>query len=620
MGEESRELLAGEVHFWRLDTSVWRRVLEGVRELGLDIVSTYVAWNVHELAPGEFDFEGRTDPRRDLLGFLQMAREMGFWVLLRPGPYIYAEWPNSGIPDRVVPLHRTHPEFRREAELWIRAVSESVRPFLATHGGPVVLVQADNEADAWSDVYRSALGTSSNAVEALTSPTQLPRLLEHVRLRQAYATEIVRWTVAAYRKWGIDVPIYANTYSAWEVQDWRAIGAECDLVAPDIYPTSALAYSADEHRQVLDAVRYARVASSMAFVAEFESGIWHGWHTRIGALAATHYVLLGLSALQAGVHGWSWYMLVNRDNWYMSPLNELGVKRPDLAPAFEALVRDFRALQPSGLQKQVWTGVTFDVLHRGASIETDSGDALLRALYAADIDYEVFDVDSGAPATPLLLYAGPRWLSPEAQARLRDYAAKGGTLVFLQTLPLADERLQPLNVLGIAEPTGVTTAASPQRVTLGLGLDSITLSSPAVLVYDTVPGEPIVAERVAPDPPTQEGGYLHVQLPVGQRWTCGYVQSIGAGRIVVLGVAPTPELLVALHHWLGVPIPSRFAASGLTSAVFQRNADDEVVAICTNVTDFDGDTTLELDVPGHVSRLSVRVPPHSGTWLTVPRA
>src|SRR5262249_5640794 len=153
--------------------------------------------------------------RLDLIGFLELAQREGFWVLIRPGPYIYAEWPNSGIPDRVVPYHRLHTTYLEEAQRWIAAVSEVLGPF---QGEPVVLLQADNEADPWADVYRSPL-----------SPDRT--------LRHAYATEIVRWTVAAYRACGIEVPIYANTYIDFGIQDWRSIGAECDLVGPDIYPT-----------------------------------------------------------------------------------------------------------------------------------------------------------------------------------------------------------------------------------------------------------------------------------------------------------------------------------------------------------------------------------------------
>src|SRR5918999_1404383 len=94
VGDESRLLLSGEIHYWRLDRTRWRSALEATRHIGLDIVSTYVPWNVHVPERGQGDFGS-------VLAFIELAQELGFWVLARPGPYIYAEWPNSGIPDRV---------------------------------------------------------------------------------------------------------------------------------------------------------------------------------------------------------------------------------------------------------------------------------------------------------------------------------------------------------------------------------------------------------------------------------------------------------------------------------------------------------------------------------------
>src|SRR5215207_11382928 len=98
VGTESRALLSGEVHFWRHNPRVWPDLLAAVRDLGLDIVSTYVCWAFHEVELGRFDLVGVTDPRPDLTAFLELAQRAGCWVLLRPGPYIYAEWPNSGVP------------------------------------------------------------------------------------------------------------------------------------------------------------------------------------------------------------------------------------------------------------------------------------------------------------------------------------------------------------------------------------------------------------------------------------------------------------------------------------------------------------------------------------------
>jgi len=71
-------LLSGEVHYWRIDPHNWRPALERVRETGINIVATYACWDFHQLAPGQYDFTGTTDPRRDLIGFLKLLTEMDF--------------------------------------------------------------------------------------------------------------------------------------------------------------------------------------------------------------------------------------------------------------------------------------------------------------------------------------------------------------------------------------------------------------------------------------------------------------------------------------------------------------------------------------------------------------
>jgi len=621
VGEQSRALLSGEVHFWRLDPQVWPAVLARARELGLGLLSTYVCWDFHELAPGRFDLDGETNPRRNLAAFLELAGQEGFWLLLRPGPYIYAEWPNSGVPERVVRWHRLHPSFQREASAWMTAVVDTVRPFLASHGGPIVVLQADNEADPWADVYGQQLGLGSaagpfqdfladryihvaqlnaawgssytdfDAARAVLSPVLrargfLERYLDTCRFRHWYAAEVVRWTTAEYRRLGVDVPVSANTYIGWDVQDWRAIEAACDLAGPDVYPTSRMADDAREHRRMLDAVRFTRTYSALPFIPEFESGIWHGWHAAVGTLTATHYELNALAALQAGACGWNWYMLASRDSWYMSPVTELGRFRPELAPAFEAVTRLFRELDPPSLEKLTETAVTLDVLERAAGIDS-AGQEALEALYTADIDYDLFDVDTGRLARPLVLYAGGgAGLSDAGEARLVEYVDSGGNLVFFQMLPVGR--------LDLRKPAGISTAADPRRLRLDLGDHSVELSSPAVFTYVEVPGEALVAQRIAPRAPRQEGGHAHVLLPVGERMTIGYVERRGAGRLIVLGVTPTPELLVALHAWLGVRVSCRAMSPRVQSALFRRGL--EYFAVVTTTSPEAREVSLRLDV------------------------
>src|SRR5689334_6647651 len=98
VGETAIPLLSGEVHYWRIDPNSWRAALERVKEMGIKTVATYSCWDFHELASGQYDFTGTTDPRRNLIGYLELLTEMGFWIIFRPGPYIYSEWKNGGVP------------------------------------------------------------------------------------------------------------------------------------------------------------------------------------------------------------------------------------------------------------------------------------------------------------------------------------------------------------------------------------------------------------------------------------------------------------------------------------------------------------------------------------------
>ena len=82
----------------RIPRDEWRADLIALRDIGINTLDLYVIWNWHELADGDFDFEGRTNPRRDLGGLLLMARDLGFKVIVRPGPVIRNEWRNGGYP------------------------------------------------------------------------------------------------------------------------------------------------------------------------------------------------------------------------------------------------------------------------------------------------------------------------------------------------------------------------------------------------------------------------------------------------------------------------------------------------------------------------------------------
>jgi beta-galactosidase len=83
--------LGGEVHYFRLARSLWRERLQQLKDAGCNTLATYVPWLWHELSDGSVDLTGRTHEQRDLAGFLDLAHEMGLYVVARPGPFFLAE-------------------------------------------------------------------------------------------------------------------------------------------------------------------------------------------------------------------------------------------------------------------------------------------------------------------------------------------------------------------------------------------------------------------------------------------------------------------------------------------------------------------------------------------------
>ncbi len=91
---EKIKIISGGVHYFRIPPEYWRDRLEKLKALGCNTVETYIPWNLHEKEKGKFDFSGILDVTR----FVRTAQELGLWVILRPSPYICAEWEFGGLP------------------------------------------------------------------------------------------------------------------------------------------------------------------------------------------------------------------------------------------------------------------------------------------------------------------------------------------------------------------------------------------------------------------------------------------------------------------------------------------------------------------------------------------
>ncbi|MDP3951136.1 beta-galactosidase family protein [Microbacterium sp.] len=143
------QVISGAIHYFRVHPEQWHDRIRKARRMGLNTVETYVAWNAHEPRRGEWDATGWNDLGR----FLDLVREEGMDAIVRPGPYICAEWHNGGLPTWLAAdegtLRTSDPDYLADVTGYLRRVYEIVAPRQIQHGGPVVLVQIENEYGAY---------------------------------------------------------------------------------------------------------------------------------------------------------------------------------------------------------------------------------------------------------------------------------------------------------------------------------------------------------------------------------------------------------------------------------------------------------------------------------------
>jgi beta-galactosidase len=242
------QIRSGEMHPDRIPPEYWRQRIQMAKAMGLNTIAIYIFWNAHETTEGQYDF---STPSRNIGEFLRLARQEGMWVLLRPGPYCCGEWDFGGIPTYL--LRYTDVKLRTLADAhytnavahYFTALATVVRPNLVENGGPILMVQIENEygsyprrdsayvawlRDLWqrngvNGPFYTADGPSESCLRGVTLPGVAVGL-------DPGATE-ADWDVA--RRMNPGVPVFSSeTYPGWfrhwgDQNNWAPVDIHRDI-------------------------------------------------------------------------------------------------------------------------------------------------------------------------------------------------------------------------------------------------------------------------------------------------------------------------------------------------------------------------------------------------------
>jgi beta-galactosidase len=167
-------VISGEIHYPRIPREYWRARFRMARAMGLNTITTYVFWNEHETKPGVYDFSGN----KDVAEFVREAQAEGLYVILRPGPYVCAEWEFGGYPAWLLKDHGTvvrtsEPKFMAAANSWIARLGKELAPLQIGNGGPIILTQVENEYGSFGNDHAYMEQVHKALVDAGFTKSQL---------------------------------------------------------------------------------------------------------------------------------------------------------------------------------------------------------------------------------------------------------------------------------------------------------------------------------------------------------------------------------------------------------------------------------------------------------------
>jgi beta-galactosidase len=227
LDDQPFQIISGEMHPARIPEQYWKHRIQMARAMGCNTISAYIFWNYHESEEGVFDF---TTGNRNISEFIKTVQDEEMWLILRPGPYVCAEWELGGIPPYLlripdINLRCMDPRYMAAAERYIKRLAEEIRPYLVTKGGPILMLQIENEYGSFGNdrnyLMRLKEVWSSNGIDIPTFTGDGPAtyMLEAGTLPGSAVgldsgSSLVDFELAS--KMNPGVPVFSSeTYAGW---------------------------------------------------------------------------------------------------------------------------------------------------------------------------------------------------------------------------------------------------------------------------------------------------------------------------------------------------------------------------------------------------------------------
>ena len=386
IGKETYHPFSAELHYFRIEKRYWSICFERIKKAGFRIISTAVPWNIHQDDNKHFDFSGLTDPRKDLIVFLELAREFGFKVILRPGPWVSGQLKNGGLPEflyRDLKLFARdvsgqelklkddcgvdggylpsylHSNFQFHLKSFFKAFIDVTKNYVHPRG-PVFMVELDFEtsfgglinpgsADYNTDVLamhypefleekfediknlNSKYKEKNSSFEKVEPPRKFenlelknyPKVLDWFYFRQYILNKYLEFMEDIFTSYTVEPLIYRSLY----FKSGDLVPAY-NLVPEDRFPfLGSNIFARGSYLDLVLRAKFLRAEYGFAYAASFTSGTSaadaeHGAKVSPIAENVTRFYLA--AGLSSGFKGMNQYMFVDRDHWYGAPLNKDG--------------------------------------------------------------------------------------------------------------------------------------------------------------------------------------------------------------------------------------------------------------------------------------------------------